>query len=183
MSIFGASLTQSGQSAYPSIDAGCPCIPTLTFQVQRGTYSPPNPPVVKPLPIPTSNLPPLLDSSVVFRQISSGGFAGRTYETALLADGLLMRTRIGDANDSERSVHHVSLQKLRQFQQLLAAKGAKEFQNLSYPAPSGAADYISYTLTSSNGTVQYNDISQNRLPQNLQVVVAAWNQLLREAQE
>lgn len=137
---------------------------------------------LKPLPIPTSELPPLLDSSVVFRQISSGGFVGRTYETVLLADGLLIRTRIGDANDSERSVHRVSLQKLRQFQQLLAAKGANEFQNLSYPAPSGAADYIIYTLTSSNGTVQYNDISQNRLPQNLQVVVAAWNQLLREVQ-
>jgi hypothetical protein len=27
-----------------STSAGCPCIPTLTFQVERGTYSPPNPP-------------------------------------------------------------------------------------------------------------------------------------------
>ncbi|MCP6762259.1 MAG: hypothetical protein NHB32_26715 [Fischerella sp. CENA71] len=137
---------------------------------------------LKPAPIPTSELPPLLESGVVFRQISSGGFAGRTYETVLLDDGLLIRTRIGDANDSERSVRRVSLQKLRQFQQLLEEKGAKEFQNLSYPAPSGAADYMIYTLTSSDGTVQYNDISQNRLPQNLQVIVAAWNQLIGEAQ-
>jgi hypothetical protein len=89
---------------------------------------------------------------------------------------------MGDANDSERSVRRISLQKLRQFQQLLEEKGANEFQNLTYPAPSGAADYIIYTLTSSDGTVQYNDISQNRLPKNLQVVVAAWNQLVRDAQ-
>jgi hypothetical protein len=27
-----------------STSAGCPCIPTLTFQVEPGTYSPPNPP-------------------------------------------------------------------------------------------------------------------------------------------
>jgi hypothetical protein len=137
---------------------------------------------LKPQPIPTSELPPLLESGVVFRQISSGGFVGRTYETVLLDDGRLIRTRMGDANDSERSVRRVSLQKLRQFQQLLEEKGANEFQNLTYPAPSGAADYIIYTLTSSDGTVQYNDISQNRLPKNLQVVVAAWNQLVRDAQ-
>ncbi|TFI52515.1 hypothetical protein BLD44_019710 [Mastigocladus laminosus UU774] len=137
---------------------------------------------LQPVPISTSDLPPLLESGVVFREISRGGFIGRTYETVLLDDGLLIRTRMGDANDSERSVRRVSLRKLRQFQQLLEKKGVNEFQNLSYPAPSGAADYIIHTLTSSNGTVQYNDISHNRLPQNLQVVVAAWNQLLREAQ-
>jgi hypothetical protein len=27
-----------------SASAGCPCISTLTFQVERGAYSPPNPP-------------------------------------------------------------------------------------------------------------------------------------------
>jgi hypothetical protein len=27
-----------------STSAGCPRIPTLTFQVERGTHSPPNPP-------------------------------------------------------------------------------------------------------------------------------------------
>ncbi|MGJ5673671.1 MAG: hypothetical protein ACR9NN_08710 [Nostochopsis sp.] len=134
---------------------------------------------LKPVLIPTSELPPLLESGVVFRQISSGGFVGRTYETVLLDDGLLIRTRMGDANDSERSVRRVSLQKLRHFQQLLEEKGVNEFQNLTYPAPSGAADYISYTLTNSNGTVQYNDISQNRLPENLQAVIAGWNKLLR----
>jgi hypothetical protein len=39
MSIFGA--------LNPSIDAGYPCIPTLTFQIQHGTYRPPNPSLVK----------------------------------------------------------------------------------------------------------------------------------------
>ncbi|MER3492193.1 MAG: hypothetical protein C4323_07570 [Mastigocladus sp. ERB_26_2] len=138
---------------------------------------------LEPQPIPTSELPPLLESGVVFRQISSGGFVGRTYETFLLDDGLLIRTRMSDANDSERSVRRVSLQKLRQFQQLLEEKGVNEFQNLSYPAPEGAADYIIYTLTSSDGTVRYNNISQNRLPKNLQIVVTAWNQLVKDAKD
>ncbi|MBE9007753.1 hypothetical protein IQ259_22485 [Fortiea sp. LEGE XX443] len=130
----------------------------------------------KAVPIPTRELPPPLDQGVIFRQISSGGFAGRTYETVLLNDGSLIRVRIGDANDSERSVRRVSLWRLRQFQQSLN-RTRGEFKNLSYPAPNGAADYITYTLTSRNGTVRYNDISQNNLPQNLQVVVQAWSKI------
>ncbi|WP_416209791.1 hypothetical protein [Nostoc sp. LEGE 06077] len=127
-------------------------------------------------PIPTSELPPPLDQGVVFRQISSGGFAGRTYQTVLLNDGSLIRVRIGDANDSERSVRRVSRQQLQQFQQLLQ-RTRGEFRNLSYPAPIGAADYITYTLTSRDGTVQYNDIAQNNLSQNLQLVIKAWSEI------
>lgn len=137
---------------------------------------------LSPVQIPVSELPPPLDRDVVFRQISSGGFAGRTYQTVLLKDGRLMRVRIGDANDSERSVRRVSVQQVQQFQRFLERSKFSKFQNLSYPAPTGAADYITYTLTSQEGTVQYNDISQNNLPKNLQVVVKAWNQLAASAQ-
>ncbi|QLE41251.1 hypothetical protein FD723_12935 [Nostoc sp. C052] len=135
-----------------------------------------------PVQIPVSELPPPLDRDIVFRQISSGGFTGRTYETVLLKDGRLIRVRIGDANDSERSVRRVSVQQVKQFVRSLERSKFSKFKNLSYPAPSGAADYITYTLTSQEGTVQYNDISQNNLPKNLQTVVKAWNQLAASAQ-
>ncbi|AVH71730.1 hypothetical protein [Nostoc sp. 'Lobaria pulmonaria (5183) cyanobiont'] len=135
-----------------------------------------------PVQIPASELPPPLDRDIVFRQISSGGFAGRTYETVLLKDGRLIRVRIGDANDSERSVRRVSGQQVQQFVRSLERSQFNKFRNLSYPAPSGAADYITYTLTSQEGTVQYNDISQNNLPKNLQKAVKAWNQIVASAQ-
>ncbi|MEH1800088.1 MAG: hypothetical protein V7L13_13160 [Nostoc sp.] len=135
-----------------------------------------------PVQIPVSELPPPLDRDIVFRQISSGGFAGRTYETVLLKDGRLIRVRIGDANDSERSIRRVSVQQVQQFVRSLQRSKFSKFQNLSYPAPSGAADYITYTLTSQEGTVQYNDISQNNLPKNLQTAVKAWNQIVASAQ-
>ncbi|MEH2241165.1 hypothetical protein [Nostoc sp.] len=135
-----------------------------------------------PVQIPVSELPPPLDRGIVFRQISSGGFAGRTYETVLLKDGRLIRVRIGDANDSERSVRRVSVQQVQQFVRSLKRSKFSKFKNLSYPAPSGSADYITYTLTSLEGTVQYNDISQNNLPKNLQTAVKAWNQLTASAQ-
>ncbi|BAY98843.1 hypothetical protein NIES37_28210 [Tolypothrix tenuis PCC 7101] len=127
--------------------------------------------------IPDNELPPRLDQNVVFRQISSGGIAGRTYETVLLNDGSLIQVRVGDANDSERKVRRVSLVRVQQFQQLLTTAKFSEFKNLSYPAPIGAADYITYTLTSQEGTVKYNNISQDQLPKNLRTVIKAWNRL------
>jgi len=134
-----------------------------------------------PVLIPVSQLPPPLNIDVVFRQISSGGFAGLTYQTVLFQDGRLIRVRIGDANDSERSVRRVSVQQVQQFQRFLERSKFSKFKNLSYPAPSGAADYITYTLTSQEGTVQYNDISRNNLPKNLQAAVKAWNQIAASA--
>lgn len=137
---------------------------------------------LRPVPIPASELPPPLDRGVVFQATSSGGIAGRTYQTTLLNDGRLMRVRIGDANDSERSVRQISRQQLRQFQRLLQRQSLARFNALSYPAPSGAADFITVTMTSSAGTTRYADIVQNSLPQPLQQLVQAWNQLAASAQ-
>lgn len=137
---------------------------------------------IKPVPIPKDELPPPLDAGVVFREISSGGFAGFVYETVLLNDGRLIRVRIGDANDSERSVKRVSVEQVKQFQRLLARKNFEKFDRLSYPAPSGAADFIIYTLTSQAATTQYNDISQDGLPNQLKAVVDGWNALKNSAQ-
>jgi hypothetical protein len=132
---------------------------------------------LKPLPIPTSELPPALDQGIIFRQVSSGGFTGATYETILLNDGRLMQHRIGDSNDSSRRVWQISLQKLQEFQELLSNQGLVKFDNVIYPAPNGAADYITYTLTNKEGTIQYNDVSENNLPDNLQAIVKVWNQI------
>ncbi|OKH32626.1 hypothetical protein NIES2101_40555 [Calothrix sp. HK-06] len=128
------------------------------------------------VPIPTRELPPALTNGVIFRYVTTGGIVGRTYETVLLEDGRLIQTRLGDTNDSERRVFRLSQEETKRFQQLLKRQ-AELFQNVTYPAPSGAADYITYTLTSEDGTVQYNDISSQKVPDNLKVVLKAWNDL------
>ena len=110
---------------------------------------------VLPVRIPRNELPSPLTRGVVFRQISSGGFAGQTFETVLLEDGRIMRYRVGDMNDSQRSVSKVSRQEVRNFQRLLQRQ-RDEFNNMNYPAAKGAADFITYTLTSRNGTVEFN---------------------------
>jgi hypothetical protein len=132
--------------------------------------------------IPSNQLPPALTDGVIFRQVSGGGFTGRTYETLLLKDGRLIQTRIGDANDSERRIYRVSAEEVKKFQKLLLQRERK-FDNIKYPAPNGAADYITYTLTSGNGTVEYNDISRDSLPRSIQVVVKNWNSLNNTAKQ
>lgn len=133
---------------------------------------------VLPVRIPRRELPSRLTRGIVFRQISSGGFAGQTFETILLEDGRVMRYRMGDMNDSSRSVRRVSRQQLRNFQRLLQRQRS-EFNNMSYPAAKGAADFTTYTLTSRNGTVQFNDTSGDNISPDLLNVVNTWNRILR----
>ncbi|MBF2066786.1 MAG: hypothetical protein IGS39_20560 [Calothrix sp. C42_A2020_038] len=131
---------------------------------------------VSSVPIPTSELPPPLTYGVVFRYVTTGGIAGGTYETVLLEDGRIIQTRLGDTNDSERRVFKLSGNQTKQFKELLKQQ-AQQFQNISYPAKVGAADYITYTLTTEDGTLQYNDTSRQDLPDNLKVVLKTWNNL------
>jgi hypothetical protein len=138
---------------------------------------------LKPVPIPANELPPPLDRNVVFREITSGGITGRTFETVLLNDGRLIRTRVGDANDSERNVRRLSRQQVRQFQQLLERQGSAQFKNLNYQSKTACCDIPTRTLTSRDGTVRYNLGSIDGLPANLQAVVEAWNRLRVSAQE
>ncbi|HEY9635555.1 MAG TPA: hypothetical protein V6D14_19285 [Coleofasciculaceae cyanobacterium] len=132
---------------------------------------------LKPVPIPANELPPPLDRNVVFREISSGGFTARIFETVLLNDGRLIRTRVGDANDSERNIRRLSRQQVRQFQQLLERQRFAQFKNLNYASKTGCCDIPAHTLTSRDGTVRYNQIPLDSLPANLRAVVEAWNQI------
>jgi hypothetical protein len=133
---------------------------------------------VLPVRIPRNELPSPLTRGIIFRQISSGGFAGQTFETVLLENGTIMRYRMGDMNDSSRSVRRVSTQQVRNFQRLLQRQ-RDEFRNMSYPAAKGAADFITYTLTSRNGTVKFNDTSRDNISKDLMNIVESWNRILR----
>ncbi|MEM7555572.1 MAG: hypothetical protein AAF378_16030 [Cyanobacteria bacterium P01_A01_bin.84] len=132
----------------------------------------------KAVPIPRAELPRALSSNVVFRQISSGGFAGRSYELLLFRDGRLMLSRMGNINDSERKVWRVSSSKVRDFRRLLRRERG-EFDNLRYPTSRGSADYRTHVLTTSRGSVEYTDVSRQNLPEDLKLVVQEWRELIR----
>jgi hypothetical protein len=134
---------------------------------------------LNPARIPHSELPPPLSEGVIFRAIASGGITGRTYQTTLLKDGRVLRALLEtNTETSVTKVRQIPVQQIQQFQQLLQ-KNFPCFNQLSYQAPEGAADFITITLTSSAGTVRYTDIIQGRLPKSLQEVIQAWNQIAK----
>ena len=136
----------------------------------------------KPIQIPTSELPPALERGAIFRAISSGGFAGRTYETTLFNDGRLVRVLVNNRTNSQPQTYQISRQQVRQFRQLLQQQQFNQFDRLSYPVSQGAADFINITLSSRAATTSYTDINQNDLPRSLKAVIAAWNQIASNTQ-
>ena len=135
---------------------------------------------IKPVSIPQNELPPSLQEDAIFRAITSGGIAGFTYETNLFQDGRVLRVQVNsNGTTSQTQTCRISQQQVRQFQQVLEQQQFARFNGLSYPPPSGAADYITVTFTSRDGTTRYTDINQDRLPRSLQAVIQAWEQITR----
>lgn len=130
------------------------------------------------IPIPKSELPPPLPKNTIFRAIASGGITGRTYETRLMEDGRLIQVLIDSTSTTAQpDIRQIPRQQVRQFQQLLEKQPLYRFNQLSYPAPRGAADYITLTISSQAGTVRYADMVQGQLPEPWQVILQAWNQI------
>lgn len=137
-------------------------------QIDNGT--------IKPVPIPESQLP--LPSGVIFREINSGGIAGLTTQITLQNDGRLIQVQERNGTTSQTQLTRISPQQVQQFQQLLQQQQFAQFSGLEYPPPAGAADFITVTLTSPDGTTRYTDIDRDRLPRSLQAIVQAWNQIV-----
>lgn len=136
--------------------------------------------VLQGVPIPSSELPSALPQNAIFRVITSGGFAGRTEETILLNNGQMIRRSLTSSGaGSTPTVTSVSPERLQQFKRLLQQQPMDRYYGLDYPAPTGAADYISVTMTSNEGTVRYADMVQGQLPKPLQIVMLMWNMMAR----
>lgn len=123
-----------------------------------------------------SQSPPYVASDVVFRMQSSGGIAGQQQEIVLMTDGRLMQRQ---GTTAPRQIRRLTRQQVQQFETLLGQQRLGDFDHVRYPAPTGAADYFTVTLSSSRGVVQYADISQNDLPPALRSVIQAWDAIVR----
>jgi hypothetical protein len=126
-----------------------------------------------------TELPASLSEDELFRVIASGGLTGQTRQATLLQDGRMIRVRLNpDGSTTQLSVQRVASTQLSQFQKMVQ-QYLPRFDRCNYPATSGAADFITVTLTSALATVRYADIMQSRLPQELQTLVQTWNQMER----
>lgn len=153
----------------------------------RSVPSPPRSPAVsKPVSelqlseIPVAELPPGLESGVMFRAIASGGFIGRTSQTVLMQDGRLIRSWLNAAGlPTQAETRYLAPAQVQEFQQILQRHSLQSFHRQNYPAVPGSADFFTMTLSSQSGTVRYADTIQDRLPSRLQALIQSWNALTR----
>ncbi|NEQ16495.1 MAG: hypothetical protein F6K44_23010, partial [Moorea sp. SIO3E2] len=168
---FSAVTSQAGQMKFlPSGNS------TASAQVE----SVDNQDLLAAVPIPSSELPPALEKNTVFRAIASGGFFGQTVETRLLNNGQVIQQYIRiNGNSTPTEIARISRQDVKGFKKFLNKDvDFSQFDQLSYPAPIGAADYISVTLSSNAGTTRYADIGSNQLPEALQQVIQNWETIV-----
>ncbi len=129
--------------------------------------------------IPKEQLPPPLAQGEIFRAITIGGFANLHYQTTLMNDGRVIKVQFNQNNNttSQEVIRQISRQELREFQRLLAQEKFAKFNQLDFPAPSGAADYFIVTLTSKTATIRYADIGTDKLPESLESVIQVWTKI------
>ncbi|MBD2101847.1 hypothetical protein [Leptolyngbya sp. FACHB-261] len=167
--------------------------PPTTSQLPSPSATPsPNPvqqpPAQRPPQSPTGQRPqpepaPALAEGEVFQAISSGGFAGQTYKTTLMRDGRVIRVLVSSSGAAAQPrTHRVSRRQVQAFQRLLAQQRFDSYKGQNYTAPPGAADFINVTLVSRAGSMGYVDMGQDQLPQPLQTVIRAWNQISSPSQ-
>lgn len=119
-----------------------------------------------------------LPRNVVFRSQSSGGFAGQTYETVLFTDGRVQqKINLNSGKNAPVRSWRITPEKVREFQALLDREQFQTFNQRTFPATPGAADFFVVRLTSPTGSVEYADIEQEKLPRSLKTIIQAWNSL------
>jgi hypothetical protein len=136
---------------------------------------------VVPSFIPTNGQQPApMDQTIVFRAVISGGLAGTMSEMVLASDGNLYR-RVWSPNLPQPVAPiietRLSPQQVRQFQQVLQEQKFPNLDGLRYITDAAFADYPTTTLQAMGSTVEYIDLEQDNLPQALQAVIQAWEQL------
>nr|WP_290221946.1 hypothetical protein [Trichocoleus desertorum] len=166
-------LESGGQRlAYRTNDSGS----LVKFDRQASNVS--RPTGLQPNLIGGSEFIPPLTTGVVFRVVTSGGIAGQTSAIALQANGQLIQGQLQpNGTVTPVKVVQVSPAEVQRFRRLLEQQNFAQFNRHSYPAPQGAADYFTVTLSGPTVTARYADIVQNQLPAELQNVVQAWSRI------
>jgi len=92
--------------------------------------------------IPKNELPPLKEG-VIFRAITSGGIAGFTMKPIFMMGACLGSVY---PNGTHFNLKHIGFPATSaKVSAVVEQQQFEQFNNLSYPAPSGAADYITVT--------------------------------------
>jgi hypothetical protein len=133
--------------------------------------------------IPESEMPQPIPANMRFRMLSQGGLLNRRVETWLESDGRIMQTRSDAKGEQQtRQLRQLKPEVLAQFEQLLLQRQFSRFNQVNYPPPQGAADFFQIVLSASGVSVRYTDSNQAQLPEDMQQVIRAWDNLVQTGQ-
>ncbi len=124
--------------------------------------------------------PPLPIQDTIFQMTVSGGLRGDTTETVLTSEGILYRRSTGmraSVISEPTLIKRLSSLELQQFQHLLQQQRFPNLDGMKYLTSAALADYPTTVVQTTKSTVAYIDLEQNQLPQSLQTIIQAWNQL------
>jgi hypothetical protein len=143
-----------------------------------------------PVPLSTDQIPPALPSEVRFRALTNGGLLNRPSETRLYADGRITETRTNAKGETEtKQLRQLKPEVMQQFERFLQSRQLNRFHRLNYPAPAVApttttppatplSTPLSVTLSIPGVDFRYSEINQFQLPEDLQHVIQAWQDLV-----
>lgn len=137
--------------------------------------------------IPADQLPQPLSESVRFRVISAGGLLNQRTETWLESDGRILQTRTNDKGEVEtKRLRQIKPEAQEQFQQLLQQRQFNRFHQFDYLAPQTVGNLavtpVRVMLSAPQTYIRYADSSQAQLPEDLQQVIRAWENLVQTGQ-
>lgn len=119
-------------------------------------------------------------ADIVFRTIESGSLAGVVSERFLTSDGVIYQRigRPGSVGAADAVVEkRLSPQQVQQFQQLVINQKFRNLDGLRYITSAAFADYPTITIQAMESNVEYIDLEVDNMPQSLQTVIKAWQQL------
>ncbi|MGP1384555.1 MAG: hypothetical protein ACTS2F_13410 [Thainema sp.] len=128
--------------------------------------------------MPDASLPQPIEEEI-FRVSMSGGFAGMDTATVLLANGRVIQYAAGPNQPETRTVlTQVSPAAIAQFQDIVASHQLNRFHRLNYQPTHSVADTFTVTVsTAMGGVTQYDDSIAGQLPDDLQAIMQAWQNL------
>lgn len=133
---------------------------------------------------PGNAIEPYAPDEYVFRSTLLGRMDGTRVEVVLLPDGRLLQQEwpMEAEEPIVLSEQRVSLEQVQQFQQLLETQRFPNLHRLRYITDAAFADYPTVRLSTMYSQTEYIDLAQADLPEALQAVIQAWEELSAPAQ-
>jgi hypothetical protein len=117
-----------------------------------------------------------LPKNVLFQMNTTGGIAGVQRQVQVMDDGRVMEQDLRRPKEPATLLRKVSSQDLQEFRNRLKSYHVDRYYGQDYQHQ-GGADLFGHTLTTHQGSLSFQD--QAKMPEDVSLIVKAWNQMVQ----